>query len=73
MKKTTRLGLRLTDDERASVEAFSEASGFTMSELARLGLLALIVHAKRHGGRILIPLNYEETFTVRKTKKRRTK
>jgi Ribbon-helix-helix domain len=55
--------VRLTDSQMAALKAIAERNGVEVSQLIRWGIDALIAHVERNGGRLLLPMEFGETFT----------
>ena len=56
--------VRLTADQKRKLEALARKNDVEVSQLIRWGIDALLAHAERHGGRLLLPIDLGETFTV---------
>ena len=57
-------GVRLSDEQRAALAKIAERNGCDMSDLIRWAVDALIAHVERNGGRLLLPVDFSETFEV---------
>ena len=66
MKKQTRIGVRLNPEERKLLESASREIGLPLSDLIRRSVVALIYHIQRHGGRLMLPVNFDENYKITK-------
>jgi len=67
MKKFTRITTRFTEQEFASIKAALDAVGLPAADFVRKASVAAALMVKKNRGRILLPLDFEETF-ITKTK-----
>ena len=58
--------VRISEEQRAELQELADQNGVEISQLIRWALDALLRHAKAHDGRLLLPLNFEETWAVHK-------
>jgi hypothetical protein len=56
----SRAGVRLTEEERAKLELIAIELDIPLSALLRMGAIALLAHIKKHNGKIVLPLDFED-------------
>ena len=65
MKKICRLTVRLSHEERDDLRALADATGLPPSELMRRGVLALLAYADKHGGHVILPLDFDKNWKLK--------
>lgn len=70
MKRMSRTGIRLTDQERKELEEASERLDLHISDLLRKGAIALLKHIRKHNGKLVLPVDYDDDLIPRKKKKK---
>ena len=66
MAKGPTTGVRLEDHQRRALEKIAKENGnIDVSVLIRWAVDALIAHVERNGGRLLLPVDFSETFEVK--------
>ncbi len=63
-EETAPMGVRLTESQRAALQRIAASNDCDASDLIRWAVKAFIAHVERHGGRILLPVDFSETFQV---------
>lgn len=56
--------IRLSPDQKARLQALARRLDLDPADLIRFAIRALLVHAAAHEGRILLPIDFDETFKV---------
>lgn len=54
------MGIRLTLEQRASLERIAAATGVEVSQCIRFAIDALIAHYKANGDRLVLPIDFSE-------------
>lgn len=66
MAKGPTTGVRLEEEQRIKLEKIAAENGkLDVSVLIRWAVDALIAHAEKNGGRLLLPVDFSETFEVK--------
>lgn len=60
--------VRLSEDQKKRLKDLSRATRLPMAQLMSIGIDAILDYADRHGGKLVLPLNFNERFEVRETK-----
>jgi len=69
MKKQMRISVRLSDEEREDLERLSRTTGLPLSDLIRRAILAMIEYSEKHGGKLVLPLKFENNFKSKSKRK----
>lgn len=64
MAKTS-IGVRFSEAQLAGLKQIADTADVDVSDLIRWAVGALIEHAKRNGGRIMLPLDFSESYESR--------
>lgn len=62
--------VRLSDPQKEGLEALSKATKLNVNQLISLGTDALLDYAKRHDGRLVLPLDFEANLDIKSLKKK---
>lgn len=62
--KRTTTPIRFSEGQDAAVKRIAEACGVKEAEIVRWAVEALSDYWQHHGGRLLLPLRFHETFSV---------
>ncbi len=60
----TNFNVRLSDTQLASLKRIAEANAVEVSQLIRWAIDALIRHVGRNGGRIVLPVDFAESYII---------
>ncbi len=66
------LTVRLSDNQRKNLEKLSRETKLEVSQLVRLGVDAILEYADRNGGKLVLPLNIEDTLEIKTIKRGRS-
>ena len=58
-------GVRLTDEQRDALAKIAAKNKCDVSDLIRWAVDALIEHVERNGGRLMLPIDFSETYEVK--------
>ena len=56
--------VRFSEEQLVELKNLAATNGVEVSQLIRWAVEALIRHAERNGGRLLLPLNFGETYEL---------
>lgn len=56
--------VRLSTEQLEALKRVADQNSVEVSQLIRWAVDALIRHAERHGGRLLLPIDFSETWEV---------
>lgn len=65
MPRNLTMGVRLDPGQREALEKLASSTGIDASQLVRFAIKAILDYADANNGRILLPLNFSETFMVK--------
>lgn len=63
-KKGATLPIRLTDDEKASLQEISSETGLAPSTLVRLLITALVSYYAKNGRKLILPIQWKELVEI---------
>ena len=65
MANPDQTSFRFKEGQREKLEKIAADNGVEVSQLIRWAVDALIAHVERNGGRLLLPVDFSETFEVK--------